>query len=84
MAAPALSPLPINWATGAFRPRKLTVEPEQPTQFELVVKRLQLENLPHLWAQDEALRTWVRANKNRRYVPENLLGIWGMHVVMGD
>ena len=82
MAAPALSPLPANWATGAFR--QLPPEPVRPTQFEITVARLQLANSPHLWPYDQALKAWVKANKNKKYVPEELLSIWDMHVVMED
>ena len=84
MAAPALSPLPANWATGAFRARELPAPPALPTQFEITVERLQLANSPQLWPYDQALKAWVKANKNRRYVPESLLSIWDMHVVMDD
>ena len=84
MASPALAPLPANWATGAFRPRKLSIDAAQPTQFEIVVARLELQNAPHLWAHSPALKTWAKANKNQRYVPENLLNAWGFHVVLGD
>lgn len=74
------SRLPNNWATGAFLPRKMDAPPPVPTQFEITVERLQLQNTPQLWQFDPALRAWVKANKNHRYVPEDLLGAWGMHV----
>ena len=84
MATATYSQLPANWATGAFRPRKLDVAPPAPTQFEIVLRRLQLDSTPHLWSRDAALRAWVKANKNQRYVPEDLLAAFGMHVILSD
>jgi hypothetical protein len=84
MASPALSPLPANWATGAFRPRKLTIDAAHPTQFEIVVARLKLDDTPHLWPYNPTLRAWVKANKNQRFVPETLLNIYGFKVILGD
>jgi hypothetical protein len=74
-----------DWSNG-MRERNLcaVAPPPVPTQFEICVHRLQLDNLPHLWPHDDALRAWVKANKNQRYVPEELLSAWGMHVIMND
>jgi hypothetical protein len=76
--------LPQNWATGAFVTRELAPPPAHPTLFEITVQRLQLESTPHLWPYDAALRKWVKVNKNKHYVPEELLAAYGMHVVMED
>jgi hypothetical protein len=84
MAAPALSPLPANWATGAFRPRKLTIDAAHPTQFEIVVARLKLADVPHLWPYSPQLKAWAKAHKNQKYIPEHLLAAWDFHVVLGD
>ena len=78
--APHRQPLSTNWAAGAFIERELEAPPAVPTQFEICIHRLQLDNMPHLWPRDAALRAWVKANKNQRYVPEELLTAWGMHV----
>ena len=64
MAAAALSPLPANWATGAYRPRKLAMDAAHPTQFEIVVARLKLADAPHLWPYSPQLQAWAKANKN--------------------
>jgi hypothetical protein len=84
MATARYSPLPHNWATGAFVTRELAPAAAIPTQFEITVHRLQLDDAPHLWAQDPALRQWVKVNKNQRYVPEELLNALGMHVILSD
>jgi hypothetical protein len=55
---------------------------DQPTAFELKVRRLGLENSPESWADSNALRTWVKAHKNSRYIPESLiqeLGLQGFY-----
>jgi hypothetical protein len=78
--ATARVPIAENWASGAFIEREMPAPPPVPTQFEITVHRLQLDNAPHLWPYDAALRAWVKANKNQRYVPEELLDAWGMHV----
>jgi hypothetical protein len=81
-------PLNQNWATGAFvtrdRDRDVAPQPAPPTQFETIVHRLQLDNAPHRWPTHSALRQWVKANKNQRYVPEELLNAMGMHVILSD
>ena len=48
------------------------------TQFEMQVSQLQLT--PGTYASSRELRAWCERNRNRRYVPEWLLGGWGIIV----
>ena len=48
------------------------------TEFELRVKQLQLT--PETHASSRELRLWCQLNRNRCYVPEWLLGEWGITV----
>ena len=52
--------------------------PVLPTEFELRVKQLQLT--PEMYASSRELRLWCQLNRNRCYVPEWLLGEWGITV----
>lgn len=46
------------------------------SDFEFEVERLQLQ--PHEYVNSIPLRYWAKANRRRRYVPEELLRAWGM------
>jgi hypothetical protein len=48
------------------------------TEFELQVKHLHLA--PEKYASSRELRLWCVGNKNRIYIPEWLLGEWGLIV----
>jgi hypothetical protein len=48
------------------------------TQFELRVRKLRLT--PETYISSVQLRIWCEQNRNRLYVPEWLLGEWGMTV----
>ena len=52
--------------------------PDGPSAFEIKVKRMGLADSPEQWTGSAKLRTWVKANKNRRYVPEWLLQEMGL------
>jgi hypothetical protein len=54
------------------------VPPAQLTEFECVVIELGLA--PEQYMDSPALRLWASANRNRRYIPEELLNHWGLHV----
>ena len=45
------------------------------TSFEQVVKELRLS--PQEYESSAALKEWVRANKDEKYVPSYLLKAWG-------
>jgi hypothetical protein len=49
-----------------------------PTEFEMRVRQLQLT--AGMYASSRELRAWCERNRNRCYVPEWLLGEWGMTV----
>jgi hypothetical protein len=72
-----------QWSSGALDARN-RIEPVRPTKFELVVRQLRLENDPQCWVISNTLRQWAKMHKNQRYVPEELLAAWDMHVVMED
>jgi len=71
-----------NWASGPTR--QLPNLPTVVSQFERMTEQVGLRAAPHLWPYDQTLKAWVKANKNKRYVPEELLAAWDMHVVMDD
>ena len=48
------------------------------TEFELRVMQLQLT--PETYASSRELRIWCEQNRNRVYIPEWLLGEWGIAV----
>ena len=48
------------------------------TSFEQTVRTLRL--LPTQYRTSAALREWVQKNKNQRYVPPELLALWGFEV----
>jgi hypothetical protein len=45
------------------------------TSFEEVVKAMKLS--PQEYASSAALKEWVRKNKDHKYVPLDLLRVWG-------
>lgn len=49
-----------------------------PTEFEVRVRQLQLT--AGMYASSRELRAWCERNRNRCYVPEWLLGEWGITV----
>lgn len=63
-----------NWTSG--QPAK--VRPAVPTEFENLAVKLQLNEKSY--ARSRELREWCELNRNRYYVPEWLLTIWGMTV----
>jgi hypothetical protein len=48
------------------------------TSFEEAVKAMKLS--PREYASSAALKEWVRKNKDHKYVPLDLLTIWGFEV----
>ena len=48
------------------------------SSFEAVVKRLDLS--PEQYVDSSALREWVRKNKDQKYIPDDLLKLWGFEV----
>ena len=52
--------------------------PALPTEFEIEARRLGLSKSEYV--ESAALKRWCDRNRNRVYVPEWLLGEWGMHV----
>ena len=49
-----------------------------PTEFEMRVKRLHL--IAEMYTSSRELRAWCEQNRNRVYIPEWLLGEWGITV----
>jgi hypothetical protein len=48
------------------------------SSFEEVVKRLRLT--PQEYGDSAQLKDWVQKNKDQKYVPSNLLELWGLEV----
>jgi hypothetical protein len=46
-----------------------------PSSFENIVKVLKLR--PEQYASSRELKEWARLNKNHKYVPSDLLAVWG-------
>lgn len=61
-----------NWG------RPLPPIPAIATEFELRVRHLKLTEV--MYASSVELRAWCECNRNRVYIPEWLLGEWGMSV----
>ena len=57
-----------NWG------RPMLAVPALPTEFELRARHLHLT--AEMYTSSAALHAWCEQNKNRRYVPEWLLGEW--------
>lgn len=53
-------------------------QPSIQTSFEEIVKELKLS--PGDYASSAALKEWVLRNKDLKYVPPDLLKIWGFEV----
>lgn len=52
--------------------------PVVPTSFEDVVKKLRLS--PAESEGSARLKEWVRKNKDQKYIPDDLLKLWGFEV----
>jgi len=63
-----------NWSNG----RPPEVRPAMPTEFEGVVRMLELSETSYV--SSEQLRTWCEVNRNHKYVPEWLLSAWELRV----
>jgi len=50
------------------------------TSFEEVAKAMNLS--PQEYARSVALKEWARKNKDRKYVPLDLLNVWGFEVTL--
>jgi hypothetical protein len=61
-----------NWG------RPLPFVPALPTEFEVRVRQLQLTKATYTSSRE--LRSWCERNRNRCYIPEWLLGEWGITV----
>jgi hypothetical protein len=61
-----------NWG------RPIPLGPALATEFELRVTELQLT--AEMYTSSAELRAWCERNRNRCYVPEWLLGEWGITV----
>lgn len=54
------------------------ITPDGVSTFEHLVRRLGLS--PAQYASSAELKEWVRKNKDERYVPPQLLDLWGFEV----
>ena len=54
------------------------ITPQGATFFEGVVHRLRLS--PAQYVSSSELKEWVRRHKDERYVPPDLLDLWGFEV----
>jgi hypothetical protein len=63
-----------NWGSG----RPLLAPPDVATAFEVQVQKLGLTE--HTYVTSEELRQWCQRNKDRYYIPESLLKLWGIPV----
>jgi hypothetical protein len=61
-----------NWG------RPMPPSPALATEFELLVKQLELT--VEMYTSSPALRSWCEENKNRVYIPELLLAEWRIAV----
>jgi hypothetical protein len=52
--------------------------PTGPSSFEEIVQQLKLS--PGEYESSPALKEWVRKNKDQKYVPPQLLKVWGLTV----
>jgi len=52
--------------------------PVVPTSFEQVVRKLGLS--PEDYEGSLTLQEWVRKNKDQKYIPDDLLKLWGFEV----
>jgi hypothetical protein len=58
--------------------RRVPPAPTRATAFELRVRQLRLTQ--EMYRSSRELRIWCELNKNRCYIPEWLLGVWGITV----
>lgn len=63
-----------NWSSG----HPTQVAPAGATEFEVEVRKLGLTK--DTWVASSELRRWCKSNRNRCYIPEWLLGAWGIPV----
>lgn len=63
-----------NWG----KPELNTVPYTGTSSFEEVVKKLRLS--PQEYGDSVQLKDWARKNKDQKYVPSNLLVLWGLEV----
>lgn len=66
-----------NWG----KPEPCVANPTT-SSFDAVVKSLGLT--PEQWADSSALKKWASQNKDHKYVPQELLQIWGFSVRTGN
>jgi hypothetical protein len=60
------------------RPYLCDIAVAQPTSFEQLVRELNLH--PADYASSAELKQWVRQNKDQKFVPLDVLKIWGFTV----
>lgn len=61
---------------------KASITPEGLSTFEYIVRHLQLS--PEEYASSAVLKEWVRRHKDDKYVPPQLLDLWGFVVNTDD
>ncbi len=59
-------------------PQWIAAPPDKPTEFEVLVSELRLS--PEEYGTSPALREWVRQHKEEKYVPSELLQLWGFQI----
>ena len=59
-------------------PNKSSITLHGQSTFEHVVRRLRLS--PEEYATSAELKEWVRRHKDEKYVPSQLLALWGLEV----
>jgi hypothetical protein len=62
-----------NWGK-----RELHAGPVRATSFEEVVRKLRLS--PADYEGSLTLKEWVRKNRDQKYIPDDLLKLWGFEV----
>lgn len=60
------------------RQNESSITPQGASTFEHVVRQLHLS--PEDYASSHALKEWVRRHKDHKYVPLQLLEVWGFGV----
>lgn len=60
------------------QPNESSINPHGESTFEYVVRRLHLS--PEEYATSAELKDWVRRHKDHKYVPPQLLDLWGFEV----
>ena len=59
-------------------PNESSITPHGESTFEHIVRRLHLS--PSEYATSAKLKEWARKNKDHKYVPSQLLELWGFEV----